>query len=143
MNSNFRNLALWGLIALLLIALFQMFQSPESRQASDEIAYSRFTQDVENDRVKSVTITGNRIQGSYTDSAQGFVTYAPDDPELVKRLEAQNVEIVARPPSDGRSSLGAMLINWLPLLLLASPLFSAKLRLKPTFLTPSWLVLRA
>ena len=86
MNSNFRNLALWGLIALLLIALFQMFQSPESRQASDEIAYSRFMQDVENDRVKSVTIQGNRIQGSYTDSAQGFVTYAPDDPELVKRL---------------------------------------------------------
>ena len=118
MNSNFRNLALWGLIALLLIAVFQMFQSPDGREASDEIAYSKFLEAVENDRVKSVTISGDRIRGTYTDSAQRFSTFAPNDPELVKRLEAQNVEIAAKPPTDGRSTFAGMLINWLPLLLL-------------------------
>ena len=85
MNSNFRNIALWGLIALLLIALFQMFQSPSGQQKSDDIAYSRFLEAVNNDRVKSVTITGDRISGSYTDSSTRFVTYAPFDPELVKQ----------------------------------------------------------
>ena len=118
MNSNFRNFALWGLIALLLIALFQMFQSPSSQQKTDEIAYSKFLGAVKNNRVKTVTISGDRISGTYTDSSTGFLTYAPFDPELVKRLEAQNVEITAKPVVDGRSTFTGMLINWLPLLLL-------------------------
>ena len=118
MNSNFRNFALWGLIALLLIALFQMFQSPSSRQKTDEVAYSKFLEAVNKNRVKSVTISGDRISGEYTDSATGFLTYAPYDPELVKRLQTQNVEITAKPVTDGRSTFTGMLINWLPLLLL-------------------------
>ncbi len=118
MNSNFRNFALWGLIALLLIALFQMFQSPSSRPKAEEVAYSKFLDAVKNNRVKSVTISGDHISGEYTDSSTGFLTYAPYDPELVKRLEAQNVEITAKPMVDGRSTFTGMLINWLPLLLL-------------------------
>ncbi len=31
MNPNFRNFALWAIIALLLIALFSMFQQPAER----------------------------------------------------------------------------------------------------------------
>ncbi|MEE9375683.1 MAG: ATP-dependent zinc metalloprotease FtsH, partial [Rhizobiaceae bacterium] len=118
MNSNFRNFALWGLIALLLIALFQMFQGPSGPQKSSEIAYSKFLDDVNKKRVKSVTISGDRISGTYTDNSTGFTTYAPYDPELVKRLQTQNVEITAKPPTDGRSSFMGMLFNWLPLLLL-------------------------
>ncbi|MEM8750984.1 MAG: ATP-dependent zinc metalloprotease FtsH [Pseudomonadota bacterium] len=118
MNSNFRNFALWGLIALLLIALFQMFQAPSGQTPTSEIAYSSFLEAVERNRVKSVTVTGDRITGTYTDSASRFQTYAPQDPELVKRLEAQKVEITAKPVTDGRSTFTGMLINWLPLLLL-------------------------
>ncbi|MCJ8308679.1 MAG: ATP-dependent metallopeptidase FtsH/Yme1/Tma family protein [Rhizobiaceae bacterium] len=118
MNPNFRNFALWGLIALLLIALFQMFQSPSSQQQSSEIAYSKFLEAVESNRVRSVTIQGDRITGTYTDSSMRFSTYAPNDPELIKRLEEQNVEIAAQPVTDGRSTFVGMLINWLPLLLL-------------------------
>ncbi|MEP0944378.1 MAG: ATP-dependent zinc metalloprotease FtsH [Rhizobiaceae bacterium] len=118
MNPNFRNFALWGLIALLLIALFQMFQSPSSEQQSSEIAYSKFLEAVESNRVRSVTITGDRITGTYTDSSMRFSTFAPNDPELIKRLEAQSVEISAQPVTDGRSTFVGMLINWLPLLLL-------------------------
>ena len=118
MNSNFRNMALWGLIALLLIALFQMFQSPTGQTKTDEIAYSNFLDAVGNDRVKSVTITGDRISGAYTDSSTRFVTYAPFDPELVKRLQDQKVEINVTPSSEGRSTFMSVLINWLPMLLL-------------------------
>ena len=118
MNSNFRNFALWGLIALLLIALFQMFQSPSSQQQTSEIAYSAFLEAVDQNRVKSVTISGDRISGAYTDSSTGFTAFAPYDPELVKKLQAQNVEITAKPVVDGRSTFTGMLINWLPLLLL-------------------------
>ena len=61
-------------IALLLIALFQMFQSPSGQQQSSEIAYSQFLTAVDNNRVKSVTITGDRITGTYTDSSTRFST---------------------------------------------------------------------
>ncbi len=118
MNSNLRNFALWGLIALLLVALFQMFQSPSGQQKTNEIAYSAFLDAVDKSRVKSVTITGDRITGSFTDSSTRFATYAPYDPELVKRLETQRVEITVKPVTDGRSTFMGMLINWLPLLLL-------------------------
>ena len=115
MNSNLRNFALWGLIALLLVALFQMFQSPcLGQQKTNEIAYSAFLDAVDKSRVKSVTITGDRITGSFTDSSTRFATYAPYDPELVKRLETQRVEITVKPVTDGRSTFMGMLINWLP-----------------------------
>ncbi|WP_157836668.1 ATP-dependent metallopeptidase FtsH/Yme1/Tma family protein, partial [Brucella neotomae] len=55
MNPNYRNFALWAIIALLLIALFNLFQSPGQRTNSREISYSQFIDDVSNGRVKSVT----------------------------------------------------------------------------------------
>ncbi len=118
MNPNYRNLALWGLIALLLIALFQLF--PASRQASQttEIGYSQFLDAVNADRIKSVTITGNEIVGKYSDSAAEFQTYSPGDPDLVKRLEAKGVAINARPETDPKNSFFGYLLNWLPMILL-------------------------
>ena len=37
-NNNFRNLALWAIIAVLLIALFNLFQSPVQRASSSEVS---------------------------------------------------------------------------------------------------------
>ncbi len=54
MNPNFRNFALWAIIALLLIALFSMFQQPTERAGSREIPFSQFLKDVDGSRVKDV-----------------------------------------------------------------------------------------
>ena len=89
MNPNYRNLALWAIIAVLLIALFNLFQAPQQRGATREVPYSEFLQEVDSGRVKSVTIAGNRITGTYTDNSAGFQTYSPGDPTLVQRLEEQ------------------------------------------------------
>ena len=118
MNPNYRNLALWGLIALLLIALFQFFQSPQQRGQTTEIGYSQFLDAVNNDRIKSVTIIGEEIRGKYSDSAAEFQTYSPGDPDLVKRLEAKGVAINARPEADPKNSLVSILISWAPMILL-------------------------
>ena len=40
-------------------------------------------------RVKTVTIAGDRITGTYTDNSTGFQTYSPGDPSLVSRLRGQ------------------------------------------------------
>ncbi len=118
MNPNYRNLALWAIIAVLLIALFNLFQTPQQRGASSEIAYSEFLQSVNSGRVKSVTIAGDRITGTYSDSATGFQTYSPGDDTLVQKLEAQKVTINARPENDGSGSLISVLLGWLPMLLI-------------------------
>ncbi len=118
MNPNYRNLALWAIIAVLLIALFNLFQTPQQRGTSREIAYSEFLQDVSGGRVKSVTIAGERITGSYVDNATGFQTYSPGDPTLVSRLEEKGVVINARPETDGSNSIFGYLISWLPMILI-------------------------
>ena len=118
MNPNYRNLALWAIIAVLLIALFNLFQTPQQRGAVSEIAYSQFLSEVTSGRVKSVTIAGDRISGTYSDNSSGFQTYSPGDPALVQRLEDKNVTINARPENDGSGSLVSALLGWLPILLL-------------------------
>jgi len=118
MNPNYRNFALWAIIALLLIALFNLFQSPSQRSASQEVPYSQFINDVSSGRVRSVTITGDKILGTFADSGTTFQTYSPGDPDLVKRLEAKDVTITAHPQTDGSNSLIGILISWLPMILI-------------------------
>jgi cell division protease FtsH len=118
MNPNYRNLALWAIIAVLLIALFNLFQTPQQRGSTREIAYSEFLQDLSGGRVRSVTISGSRISGTYIDNSTGFQTYSPGDPSLVQRLEDKGVTINARPETDGTNSIFGYLISWLPMLLI-------------------------
>ncbi len=118
MNPNYRNLALWAIIAVLLIALFNLFQTPQQRGNAQEIAYSEFIQNVSAGRVRSVTIAGERITGTYVDNGTGFQTYSPGDPTLVSRLEERGVTINARPETDGSNSILGYLISWLPMILI-------------------------
>ena len=117
MNSNFRNLALWAIIAVMLIALFNLFQGPVQQGPSNSIAYSKFLDEVENNRVRSVTISGQQITGSYSDNSGQFETYAPEDPALVGKLEERGIEILATPPSEG-SPFVNFLISWLPMFII-------------------------
>ncbi|WP_159586163.1 ATP-dependent zinc metalloprotease FtsH [Chelativorans xinjiangense] len=118
MNPNYRNFALWAIIAVLLIALFNLFQAPQQRGATRDIAYSQFLQELSNGRVESVTITGDRITGTYTDNQTPFQTYSPGDASLVQRLEERGVTINARPESDGSNSILGYFISWLPMILI-------------------------
>ncbi|GGA61668.1 ATP-dependent zinc metalloprotease FtsH [Nitratireductor aestuarii] len=118
MNPNYRNFALWAMIAVLLIALYQLFDTPQQRGSSNEVAYSQFLQDVQDGRVDSVTIAGNRITGTYSDNRMTFQTYSPGDTSLVQRLESKKVTINARPESDGSGSILSYFISWLPMILI-------------------------
>lgn len=116
MNTNFRNFALWVIIGLLLIALFQLFQNPTSRSNTNEIAYSQFINQAEQGDIREVTIQEQEITGQYSNGGT-FQTYAPSDAEYVNVLQDKGVLINAKPPADNFSLLGA-LISWLPMLLI-------------------------
>ncbi|MGI9371685.1 MAG: ATP-dependent zinc metalloprotease FtsH [Hyphomicrobiales bacterium] len=115
--NNFRNLAVWVIIALLLFALFNLFQGPAQRGSSNEVPYSQFLQDVESGKVKEVTIAGNEITGVFTDD-RGFQTYKPNDTNLVPELTKNNVTINAKPVQDEMPFLLQMLLSWFPFLLM-------------------------
>ena len=117
MNGNFRNLALWVIIALLLIALFNLFQGPTDRSRTNEITFSDLLAEVDQGNVRDVTISGQTVTGHF-DDGRSFQTFAPDDPTLVERLNANGVQISARPPSDEVPSLLGVLVSWFPMLLL-------------------------
>jgi cell division protease FtsH len=116
--SNFgRNLALWVIIALLLVVLFNLFQPGASHPAAAQVAYSDFIGEVNGGRVKDVTIMGRTVSGQLTDG-RSFQTYTPEDPTLVSRLTDKGVRVVAKPEDDGTSPLVHYLLSWFPMLLL-------------------------
>ena len=88
--SNFgRNLALWVIIALLLVVLFNLFQPGVSHTNSTQIAYSDFITEVNGGRVRDVVIQGRTVSGQLNDG-RTFQTYTPEDPTLVKTLTDKN-----------------------------------------------------
>ncbi len=118
MNSNFRNFAIWVIIILLLVALFNLFKNPTGEgRAGSEIPYSQFVDSVEAKTVRDVRMKGSRITGTL-ENGSSFTTYAPDDPNLVAELRKAGVKIEVRPTEEEVPSILSMLVSWFPMLLL-------------------------
>jgi cell division protease FtsH len=110
---------LWVIVALLLVALFNLFQPSggTANRAQMQVAYSDFLNEVGAGHVRDVTIQGPNISGSLTDG-RSFATFAPSDPGLVSRLTEKGVRVVARPIESDQNPLFQILISWFPMLLL-------------------------
>jgi len=118
MNSNFKNFALWVVILLLVVALFQLFQNPSQNAGASTIAYSEFVSEVDAGRISKVVISDGKITGVFADGSGQFKTFTPpNDPNIIPRLEAKGVTINVEPEAQGSPILGA-LISWFPMLLL-------------------------
>ncbi|NBB83700.1 MAG: ATP-dependent zinc metalloprotease FtsH [Alphaproteobacteria bacterium] len=117
MNNFGKNLALWIIIGLLLVALFNLFQSSGTSGPQASVSYSEFVGAVESGRVNDVTIKGQQITGHYSDG-RPFSTFAPEDAQLVSRLNDNGVSISAQPDDSGVPSLFSILLSWFPMLLL-------------------------
>ena len=118
MNLFGKNLALWVIIIVLMIGLFNLFQGASNRGGQAPIAYSLFLSEVESGSIADVTIQGNMISGHYRRGSGSFKTFAPDDPKLVDKLSAAGVSINVAPSEDDMPSLVGILISWFPMLLL-------------------------
>ncbi|PLX84801.1 MAG: cell division protein FtsH [Desulfuromonas sp.] len=114
MNQFYKNLALWLVISLVMIMLFNMMTQKDRDQKP--ISYTTFLTALEEGRIAEVTIQGSNLEGKYTDSAS-FKTYAPNDPDLINYLREQGVVIEARPDED-RSFWMTLFVSWGPILLL-------------------------
>lgn len=113
-----RNLALWIIIGLFLVAIFNLFQSPPSQKQHVAIDYSVLLQDVKEGRVQDVLIRGDLINGQLTDGSTFSSVVPPHDTHLVDRLLESNVRIKAAPLQEETSTFFQLLISWLPMILL-------------------------
>ncbi|MEQ8404677.1 MAG: ATP-dependent zinc metalloprotease FtsH [Oceanicaulis sp.] len=114
---NMRNILVWAILLVLLLALFNMLQGPSQPPASNEINYSGFMDQVESGQVDEVTIQGDTITGTTTAGTE-FRTTVPADANVTEALRTNNVEITARQDDSGGMSLLSILIGWFPMLLL-------------------------
>ena len=113
MKPFYKNLALWLVICLIMIMVFNVFNNPGV--AKHEISFSEFIELVDSGQISEVTIQGQNISGTYGSTA--FKTYAPDDPTLVKMLRDKGIRITAQ-PEDQSPLWQSILISWFPMLLL-------------------------
>jgi cell division protease FtsH len=115
---NLKNLAMWGIIVLLSVGLFNMFQNPNKMAVSKaEVPFSKFLSEVDEGRVIKVEIQGNNITGLLSDGSS-FTTYSPNYPNLVEKLSNKGVSIIASPIDAKMPSLLGVLLSWFPMLLL-------------------------
>ena len=105
------------IIALLVFALFNLFQGASMRNPQMALAYSDFVTSVEAGDVRDVTIQGQAVTGHYRDG-RVFQTYAPENSNIVEILTKQGVRISALPSEEESPTLFSILISWFPMLLL-------------------------
>ena len=115
MNQFYKNLALWLVIGIVLIALFNIFNQPLTSQS--EVVFSDFMNQVEQGQVTEVMITGDSITGKYMDGNSFQTTAPPKDPDLIKLLREKSVRIVVVPPEQ-TSWYMSILISWFPMIIL-------------------------
>jgi cell division protease FtsH len=113
-NPFYKNLALWLVISLMMILLFNLFN--QSRVQDSEISYTEFMSQVEEGKIVGVVIQGQEISGTQMDGAR-FKTFAPEDAELIKILRGRGVTIKAKPPSESPWYMN-LLVSWFPMILL-------------------------
>ncbi len=117
MNDMAKNLLLWVVIAVVLIAVFQSF-NPRSTSPSN-VSYSEFMQQVENNAVGQVTISATMpatIAGKRKDGTP-LQTVAPlDDSQMIPTLRSHGVQ-VSQDPADNSSALWRILLDWVPFLI--------------------------
>jgi len=114
LNNLIKNVAIWLVIALVLMTVFNQFSTRQSTQKA--IEYSQFIEEVKQGHIAKVTIEGRVLKGVKT-TGERFTTYSPSDPWLVSDLLKNGVIIEAKPEEEP-SLLMNIFVSWFPMLLL-------------------------
>ena len=110
----FKNLAVWLVIGLVLMTVFNQFNARQVTQSSME--YSQFIEEVGKGTIAKVVIEGRVLKATTTDGRK-LTSYAPPDLWMVSDLLKHGVKIEAKPEEE-QSFLMSIFVSWFPMLLL-------------------------
>jgi len=114
LNPFYKNIALWLVITLLMIMLYNLFN--QQQLPEEKISYTEFLAMVDEERIEGVVIQGQEL--FVTDiNRNRFKVFAPQDSDLIKMLRQKGVAINAKPPSESPWYM-SLLVSWLPMIVL-------------------------
>ncbi|MEJ2098879.1 MAG: ATP-dependent zinc metalloprotease FtsH [Desulfobacterales bacterium] len=114
MNPFYKNLALWLVITLMMVMLYNLFSKQHLSETN--ISYTEFLSMVDNGRISEVVMQGQEL--FVTDvNRNHFKVYAPEDKDLVHILREKGVVINAKPPSENPWYM-SVLVSWFPMIIL-------------------------
>lgn len=114
MNPFYKNLALWLVITLMMVMLYNLFNQQQVSETN--ISYTEFLAMVDNENVAEVVIQGQEL--FVTDiNRNRFKIFAPQDTDLIKILRQKGVSIKAKPPSESPWYM-SILVSWFPMVVL-------------------------
>ena len=114
MNPFYKNLALWLVITLMMVMLYNLFS--QQHLAETSITYTDFLNMVDSERIAEVVIQGQELYATDVNRKR-FKIYAPQDSDLINILRKKNVIISAKPPAESPWYM-SVLVSWFPMLIL-------------------------
>ena len=114
MNNLFKNLVIWLVIGLVLMTVFNQFNTRQQTQSVMD--YSQFMEEVKAGHIAEVVIEGRDLKAKTTDG-KAVNSYSPGDIWLVSDLLKYGVKIKAKREEEP-SLLMNIFVSWFPMLLL-------------------------
>ncbi|MGD9174601.1 MAG: ATP-dependent zinc metalloprotease FtsH [Desulfobacterales bacterium] len=114
MNPFYKNLALWLVITLMMVMLYNLFSKQHLAETS--ISYTDFLSMVDDERISQVVIQGQELFVTDADNNR-LKVFAPEDSDLIKILRQKGVVISAKPPSENPWYM-SVLVSWFPMIVL-------------------------
>jgi cell division protease FtsH len=115
LNNMAKNMLLWLAIAAVLLSVFNNFNTQGQKE---QLGYSAFIQEVQNNRLSKVVVDGLTITAERTDGSS-FETVRPmvEDPKLMDDLLTHNVVVEGKKPEQ-QSVWTQLLVASFPILLI-------------------------
>jgi cell division protease FtsH len=118
-NQNLRNIVVWVVIGLLVLALINLLSPTTPQAAKSAVPLWQVMRDAEAGKVQEVTFHDEKITGKYRDSNTEFTSVGPkDNAEIAKELEGHKVNVSFADTNNETPSLLSIIANWFPILLL-------------------------
>jgi cell division protease FtsH len=117
LNNLFKNLALWVVIGVVLLTVFNQFNAYQPSATSMD--YSEFMEKAKAGRIASVVVDSSRVLKATTKEGKPITVFTPgvQDIWMVSDLMREGVTVKATEPKD-ESFLASIFVSWFPMLLL-------------------------
>ncbi len=116
MNSNVKTAILWVVIIMVVVMLWAVIRTGRTHPDA-QLSFTQLMSDIDQGKVKSVTITGNDVHGYYKDDNQELHAVIPANyPEIFDQMKAKGVNVTIQKESAG--NWVTILVNAIPFVLL-------------------------
>lgn len=114
--NNFKSIAIWMVVALVLMTVFNQFNNHQQQASQATLDYSEFLNLVKQGQVTKVLIEGRTLKAT-TAEGKRITSYAPSDIWMVSDLLKNGVAIESKPDEE-QSLLMSIFVSWFPMVLL-------------------------